>query len=53
MLLRVRSLLAVEAELTKQREELSHAQLLQQELVRDVTANQEQLNGMKHLLFKL
>ncbi|XP_056274700.1 centriolin-like isoform X2 [Pseudoliparis swirei] len=40
-----RSLLAVEAELTKQREELSHAQLLQQELVRDVTANQEQLNA--------
>ncbi|XP_034396946.1 trichohyalin [Cyclopterus lumpus] len=39
-----RSLSVVETELTKQREELSHAQLLQQEVVRDVTASQEQLS---------
>ena len=42
----VRCLSAVEAELDKQREEHSHAQLLKQEVVRDTAATQEQLNGV-------
>lgn len=36
----------MEVELTKQREEHSQAQLLKQEVVKDVEASQEQLNGM-------
>lgn len=42
----VRCLSAVEVELAKQREEHNHAQLLQQETVRDAAATQEQLNGL-------
>lgn len=40
----------MEAELAKQREELSHAQLLKQEVIRDTAAAQEQLHGMISLL---
>lgn len=36
----------MEAELAKQREELSCAQILKQEVLRDTAANQEQLNGV-------
>ena len=36
----------VEVELTKQREEHSRTQLLQQEVVRETAATQEQLDGM-------
>ncbi|XP_026198209.1 centriolin isoform X2 [Anabas testudineus] len=45
-----RCLSAVEVELAKQREEHNHAQLLQQETVRDAAATQEQLNESSELL---
>lgn len=36
----------VEAELTKEREELNNVQLLKQEVVRDTAATQKQLDGV-------